>query len=184
MNSLKIRHIWLFFGCCIVYAFWPASWPSANIQYDKPNQLKIRFQECGCPCPDAFIEQGTLEFNDSIKQRYPTLSEKSVEINLVNFSAIEEKNGHSSTDFGFISNNDFHIKGEVIGADTVACSPYDCALTPIFRVSDWEISTYYPQFWTFPVWLALLLFIVLLIGIPILLILTIMYKNIFNQKKK
>lgn len=179
MARLKLRHIWLFFGLCIAYSFWPASWPSSNIKYDKPNQLKIRFQECGCPCPDAFIERGTLQFNDSIKQRYhSTLSEQSVEINLVNFSPIEDKSWQNAR-FDFLSSNDFHLEGEVIGADTVACSSAACNLTPVFRVSDWEISTYYPQFWTFPVWLGLLLFIVLLVGIPMLLILTIMYKKHF-----
>gem|GEM_PF-2247749 len=73
-----------------------------------------------------------------------------MEINLVHFSPLEEESRHSAR-FEFLNSNDFHIKGEIIGADIVACSSADCALTPIFRVSDGEISTYYPQFWTFPV---------------------------------
>lgn len=117
-------------------------------------------------------------FNDSIKQRYSALSEKSVEINLVNFSPLEDESWENAR-FDFLSSNDFHIKGEVIGADTVACSSGDCTLIPVFWVSEWEISTYYPQFCTFPVWLVLLIFIVLLVGIPMLLILTIMYKKHF-----
>lgn len=175
----KLRYIWLFIGLFLAYSFWPAYWPSCNINYDEPNHLKIRFQECGCPCPEAVIEKGSLLFSDSIKQTYPTLNEKSVEINLVNFEPVNNKNWGNGLRFDFLSSNDFNIMGAVIAADTVACSPDGCELSPVFKVTNWEIRSYYPRFWLLNSWCALLCLLTLLIGVPILTIITIRFKKHF-----
>ena len=47
---------------------------ATNIYTTNQNQLIINQQECGCPCPDATIEEGQLQIPHDIATKYQLLN--------------------------------------------------------------------------------------------------------------
>ncbi len=115
--------------------FFPVKFPST---FSKPdtNEAIIHFQECGCPCPDARIIEGTFSVPDSLTEKF----KRNVfsEIYLTNDDAIDYE----------ISQFDIKIKGTIVGANPDFCDSSGCYYTPIVRIDSWELSDYLSWFWT------------------------------------
>lgn len=101
----------------------------------KGNFLKVTPQVCGCPCPNALIEEGKLvipiEFNIKHLNIYNT------ELNIVNSSILTR----------FSNIGEYHVlyvRGEIVGFDTIACSERSCELAYRFRIDKEYTKDYVP----------------------------------------
>ena len=172
---MKLLFTWFFVIFAVGYGFLPISMNFRAFDFSKPNTLEIDYQVCGCPCANARIIKGQLQFSENIKQNFPDLQESGNEITLKNIPLFENITG---TTQDILCNNKFKVIGEVVGVDTILCDPLNCEIVPIFYVSDWKMS-YEPKFWLFNnVIFAIFSFSVLLL--PILIILTI--KKLIKRK--
>lgn len=169
---MKSRIFWI----CVIalllfvgYGLLPVMIPDNKQDYDTPNTLLIKDQECGCPSPNSRLLKGTLVASDSIRSKYPGLLLDVGEVELENFPPYKRPivNGD------FILFNQFKVKGYISGVDTLSCDPEGCILIPRFTVQSWSMTTYYSKFWLFPRWLAMLYAICLLLVLPGLIIYTL-----------
>ena len=85
---------WFLLICFIGYGLLPVSINFKKFDFNKPNTLEIRYQVCGCPCPEAVIIKGKLQFSEYIKQEFPDLQEDGKEITLKNFPLFENFNAN------------------------------------------------------------------------------------------
>jgi hypothetical protein len=145
-----------------------------NIDTSQPNQIIIRHQSCGCPCPNAIIVKGQLKIPDSILKKYQP--PKSAEINFVT------KDLNEAYGLEVFSTN-WLLKGKVVEMDTLLCEPTGCILIPRFEVEAWSLINYVARFWTFAPWLAWLFAINLLVILPILTVIVVI-KLIKDRKKQ
>lgn len=116
------------------------------------NELLVRDQECGCPCPDVSIIKGTLEIPDSLKHKIkPGFSEANLTGDTPYTSTSE------------LLYYDFKIKGYMVGATTDLCSPSECYYVPTIFVESYSIGEYIPLFikWN-PIFLLIYLVFVLI----------------------
>lgn len=132
---------------------------ATNIDTTKPNQLIINQQECGCPCPDAGVMKGQLQFPQDIAIQYPTLHTTQLNLDIKDFN--EPYNYE-------LGQAKLFIKGKVVGADTILCEPTNCELAPRFQVDSWALVDTVARAWTFPRWAGLLFIINLFMFLPTL----------------
>ena len=165
---MKFKYFWILFGLVLGYGILPVTFPEINTNFESPNVLIIERQECGCPCPEAFILKGTLHFSNEIRAKFPDLSERSHEITVINFPPYNEISNERPETFSFANENTFRILGHTVGVDTVLCQPEDCLLVPRFKVESWALTSYYPRFQTFPILAAMIYMVSAILGLPTL----------------
>jgi hypothetical protein len=122
------------------YGFLPLSFRFNNNALKDPNTLIIHHQQCGCPCPNAFIQQGLLVIPDSIQKVYGNIHKS--EVNITGNDPFEPYEPG-------LEMKEVMIKGKVIGVDTILCDPSGCEVVPVFKVEKWSVNEYYPRFWRF-----------------------------------
>ena len=145
-----------------------------NIDTTKPNQLIVRNQECGCPCPNGVILNGRLKIADSILSKYPSFDTSQLNLDIENLGDTYNVEIMQSRIF---------VKGNVVGADTILCDPTNCEVTPHFKVESWALVDTVVRAWTFPVWVGLLFLINLLLIFPALTIVQVV-RQIRKYKAK
>jgi hypothetical protein len=121
------------------YGFLTVSFRFDRKALKAPNTLLVRHQECGCPCPSAFIKEGLLVVPDNVQNTYTDINKK--EINLVGEDPFEPYEPE-------LAMQDIMISGKVVGVDTVLCDPSNCQVVPVFKVEKWSVGSYYPRLWT------------------------------------
>src|SRR5215208_7064576 len=62
------------------YGFLPVSFYFDRTALKDPDTLLIRHQECGCPCPNAFVKEGQLTIPDNILNAYTNIEKKEINI--------------------------------------------------------------------------------------------------------
>lgn len=164
------------------YGLLPVSLRLLIDEVSKPNTLLIERQVCGCPCAEGVIIKGQLQFSESIKSKYPNLTENENEITLTEFPPFDNLTNYNAMTFDFANNNTFKVSGHVIGVDTILCDPTNCEIVPKFQVSDWTTTTYYPRFWLFDKFIFIAYTSSILLGLPTLTLLTII--KLIRQKRK
>jgi len=103
----------------------------------KEGEVILSGQGCGCPCPNAYVRQGTLLIPDSILQEYPTIHRQ--QLNLTGNTPFDPFIFH-------VAVSDLRVQGEIIGVDTIACSRSGCEFAVRYRVDSWTLLTYVPQY--------------------------------------
>jgi hypothetical protein len=170
--TMKLKIVWTALTLILGYGLLPVTLPDTSNNFDNPNTLIIRRQECGCPCADGLIMKGQLEFSRDIKNRFPALLEKVNEITLTNFPPFEVSMDHMET-FYFANEDVFKITGQTIGVDSIQCGgPSEYQIVPRFRVDTWSLTFYKPRFSRLSIILQLAYFGLAVIVVPVMLILT------------
>ena len=146
-----------------VYGLLPYN-KTTDIDTTKPNQLVIRQQECGCPCPDAEVIEGRLQIPTDISSKYQTLNTSQLNLDIKDF------NDPYNYELGQAN---LFIKGKVVGVDTVLCEPTNCELAPRFQVDSWALVDSVARAWTFPTWAGLVFLANLFLFVPALIIIEI-----------
>lgn len=160
MNTNFLKYSIILTVILISVLFIPAHLPSRSGKPGKDEAI-IRFQECGCPCPDAFVIDGQFTVPDSLTGK---LKRKDfVEIYLTNDSDITFED----------SQHNIKIKGKISGADPDFCDGNDCYYLPIVRIDSWEIAEYVSWFWYWNKNFAIGYLLTTLISIVITIILVI-----------
>ena len=149
---------WTLSACFVFFGLVPYN-KAFNIDTTKPNQLIVRNQECGCPCPNGVILLGHLKMSDSILSKYQSFDTTQLNIDIENLG--DAFNAE-------IMQSRFYVKGNVVGADTILCAPTNCELTPHFKVESWALVDTVARAWTFPVWLGILFLFNLFLLFPAL----------------
>jgi len=121
------------------YGFLPVSFRFDKTAINNPNTLLIRHQECGCPCPSAYIKQGQIIIPQDIQNKYSNIDKK--EINIIGRDPFEPYDPE-------LAMKDIMVSGKVIGVDTVLCDQSGCEVVPVFKVGKWSVADYYPRLWT------------------------------------
>ena len=121
------------------YGFLPVTFRFGKTALKDSNTLLIRHQECGCPCPNAFVKEGQLIIPDNIQKAYANIHQR--EINLTGIDPFEPYEPE-------LAMQDIIVSGKVVGVDTVLCDPSNCEVVPVFKVDKWSAVSYYPRLWT------------------------------------
>jgi len=93
------------------------------------------------------IVAGTLVIPDSLQSFFPRGFHGS-EISLSEFPPFDVTMEHIET-FDFANYNQFIVKGQVVGIDTIYCDSLSAEIAPLFKVDDWSLTSYYPRFLRF-----------------------------------
>ena len=121
------------------YGFLPVSFRFDKTALNNPNTLLIRHQECGCPCPNAYIKQEQLIIPNDIQNKCSEIDKH--EINITGRDPFEPYEPELAT-------QDIIVSGNVVGVDTFLCDQSGCEVVPIFKVETWSVGSYYPRLWT------------------------------------
>ena len=158
------------------YGFLPVSFHYNRKNLKNPNTIIIRHQECGCPCPNAYLKEGQLIIPNDILNTFRNIDKK--EINLSGKDPFEPYDPE-------LAGQDIMITGKVVGVDTSLCTPSDCEIVPIFKVDKWYVSTYYPRFWIQGIiFLYTFLISIFLSAIIVLYFIGLSIKNVFFFSKE
>lgn len=177
---MKFKFFWIVFGLVFGYGLLPVTIPDFSADFDNPNTLLIRRQECGCPCAEGVIEKGRLFFSEDVKEEFPGLSERSHEITLTNFPPFEIRNG-APEEFEFANTNTFRVTGHTVGIDTIVCQPENFESVPKFEVESWALTSYYPRFLTFPILIVIGYYVAGILAAPSLIAFAFIF---FTRKRK
>lgn len=143
------------------HGFLPLSFRFDKNAVKNPNTLLIQHQECGCPCPDAYIKEGQLIIPKTIQNSYVNIDER--QINMTGNDPFDPYEPE-------LAMQDIRVSGEIVGVDTVLCDQSGCEVVPVFKVNEWHVDSYYPRLWTYSkTFLIIFLISVFLSGIIILL---------------
>jgi hypothetical protein len=145
-KRLKLLLAWILILFFIAYGLLPISMTFTTFDFSEPNTLEIVYQQCGCPCAEALIIKGELQFSECIRQKFPDLQENKKEITLTNLPLFKSITAGKYT---ILTDNTFKVTGQVIGVDTIFCDPSNCEIIPKFQVSKWKTTLYDPRFWLF-----------------------------------
>ena len=172
MNK-ALKTIWFLLTLILVYGILPVTIPDFTDDYNKSNTILIERQECGCPCPEAVIVKGKLAISSKMRAKYPELGDNYNQINLVNFPPFDDISSDEPHTFDFANYNSFKITGEVVGIDTIFCTPQACEIAPIFKLEKWNLVNYVPKFQNANILVTLAYFGLWILFLPILAIITI-----------
>ena len=177
---MKFKYFWIVFGLILGYGLLPVTLPDLTGNFEKPNTLLVRRQECGCPCAEGVIEKGRLIFSEEVKKDFPQLSERSREITLTNFPPFEIRNG-TPEEFEFANINTFRVTGHTIGIDSIPCSAASFESVPKFEVQSWALASYYPRFLTFPLPITIGYYVAGILTLPTCIAFVFIF---FSRKRK
>jgi hypothetical protein len=137
--SMKFKLLLLlpFFICG--YGFLPVSFRFDKSKLSNSNTLLVRHQECGCPCPSAYIKQGQIIVPYEIQNKYSNIDKQ--EINITGRDPFEPYDPE-------LARQDIMVSGKVVAVDTVLCDQSGCEVVPVFKVNKWDVESYYPRLWT------------------------------------
>lgn len=127
-----MKYAWLIWFLVTFYGFTPATFKTLWTERTD-SDLIIIGQSCGCPCPEARIIGGHISIPEKILNDYPNIHQD--ELTLTGNSPYKPYN----MEIGY---SEILITGEVIGIDTILCSPSDCELAPKFEVDEWMLTGY------------------------------------------
>jgi hypothetical protein len=133
-----MKYAWLIWILITLYGFTPAT---INTLWTKPTDvdLVITGQQCGCPCAQAIVISGKVSIPEKILNEYPNLLTN--QLTLTGNSPFQPYNYE-------IGHSEILIEGEVVGIDTISCSPTDCEIVPKFKVEKWTLTSYTARIWT------------------------------------
>lgn len=103
-----------------------------DLAVNEPNTLLIASQQCGCPCPSVRILKGKLIIPDSIQAQYPDIY-----VDQINLSGQIPYEHEVNLFF-----EEIYIQGEVVGIDTVLCTPNSCEIVGDFQINHWQTVGY------------------------------------------
>ncbi len=121
------------------YGLLPVSYHFDKTALHHPNNLLIKHQECGCPCPNAYIKEGQIIIPEDLQRKYSTIHKQ--EINLTGRDPFKPYDPELAT-------QDIIVTGKVVGMDTVLCDQSGCEVVPVFKVDKWSVGIYYPRLYT------------------------------------
>lgn len=168
-----MKTLWTILTLILIYGLFPTKFPDYSNNYEKSNQLLIDRQVCGCPCAEGVIKKGKLAISQKLKDIYPQLNDNQTQITLTNFPPFDNITNERLETFYFANENYFKITGQVIGVDTILCNPEYCELAPKFKVSDWTLIQYYPNYKKLNILMHLAYIGLWIVVFPILTIVTI-----------
>jgi hypothetical protein len=162
---------WILSAGFVLFGLMPYN-KAYNIDTTKPNQLIVRNQECGCPCPNGVILTGRIKIADSILSKYQSFDTTQLNLDIENIG---------STYNVEVMQSRFFVRGNVVGADTILCDPANCEVTPHFKVESWGLVDSVPRAWIFPVFLVYEFLVNLLFIFPALTVLEF-FRQLINYK--
>lgn len=136
---MKFKLFLLFPFIVCAYGLLPVSFHFDKASLNNPNNLLIQYQECGCPCPNAYIKQGQIIIPEDLQRKYSNIDKR--EINITGRDPFEPYDPELAT-------LDIIVTGKVVGMDTVLCNQSGCEVVPLFKVDKWSVSIYYPRLFT------------------------------------
>lgn len=126
----------LFWLLIMLYGIYPIE-PKALWIEKQADDLTISGQGCGCPCPNAFIRQGSLDIPEQMLHEHPGMHRQ--QLNLVGNTPFDPLVFE-------VAVSELLIEGQIVGIDTILCSQDGCEFAARFQVDDWTLLEYQPMY--------------------------------------
>ncbi len=153
LKQRKLKYFWLIWILLVLFGFSPLTFESIWKKISE-NDLVITEQACGCPCAEAKLVNGKINIPKKILNKHKNINTK--ELSLTGKTPFKTYNYE-------IAHSKILIEGEVIGVDSIWCSPNHCEIVPKFNITNWTLVGYLPRFlvWNKMVGVTYIIFILL-----------------------